>query len=760
MAVLKVNADGKAPSGAKVGDEIVTGGGTYRITGVNADGSYVSELSNKNQTTASYSGSYAQPGGSSKSGSKSSGSKSSGKSSSSRKIGGSSSASMSHQPLNYDAGTDYMALIERAISQGDYAAADRYEQQRNAKIAGEGLDAQPTYSNYAQHLQQPYREAVDYTKYEPGVYKDALDDARYALTSQVGTRVLSDPSAMEKALSGASGSRAAEAARQYLAASGNYSNYFGEHDAYTQEQATRERYDNLYQQLNAEGADYQELLNRAAASGNLVDAAIYETLRNRKIAEQGLDYAPTYAYADYLSGWANGSRPQPADKSVITDAYGNAIGAADMQQVQAIGGDYAAAPITFSQLYRNDRYNYDFAQLAAEAEAQGRPDVAADLRRLAELSAGNDALRTYLDDQFGSYYGYGNLDSLATTYNPVIEAQTVDPNQFYNNGMYQGMFNNYGTVAGGSPLGTVTEYLPLYLGDTSGEGYAFRNSGTGGGAGSGMATGTGAIPATGEISAVEQAYIDLLNQLANQTYEPVNIDDYLSRVMSWEDALQMAEQQIGSQYDQAYAQTNAELAQRLEQAGLYDSLYGAALTQSGLNQVNQARQDAINALATEILNADRAQWMDAYNTAVNENQFGASFGQGSIDSALANYGVYMDYTLEKAAQAQDYELQQAALELDRQKLALEQAYTMAQISQIQFEQGLAQAEFEAAQLANVAEQTVSSSSIDTVPEWKKGGGGDDGDSGGTASREFQMITPTLRDNGMARILNNLIDRMG
>ena len=53
---------------------------------------------------------------------------------------------------------------------------------------------------------------------------------------------------------------------------------------------------------------------------------------------------------------------------------------------------------------------------------------------------------------------------------------------------------------------------------------------------------------------------------------------------------------------------------------------------------------------------------------------------------------------------------------------------MAQISQMQFEQGLAQAEFEAAQLANVAEQTVSSSSIDTVPEWKKGGGGDDGDS--------------------------------
>jgi hypothetical protein len=36
----------------------VTGGGTYRITGVNADGSYQSQLVNKGQTTRNYGGSY------------------------------------------------------------------------------------------------------------------------------------------------------------------------------------------------------------------------------------------------------------------------------------------------------------------------------------------------------------------------------------------------------------------------------------------------------------------------------------------------------------------------------------------------------------------------------------------------------------------------------------------------------------------------------------------------------------------------------
>lgn len=60
MGVYRVETGGKAPAGLSTGDEVVTGGGTYRITGVNADGSYQSQLVNKNQTIHNYSGSYAQ----------------------------------------------------------------------------------------------------------------------------------------------------------------------------------------------------------------------------------------------------------------------------------------------------------------------------------------------------------------------------------------------------------------------------------------------------------------------------------------------------------------------------------------------------------------------------------------------------------------------------------------------------------------------------------------------------------------------------
>ena len=58
MATVRVNENGKAPAGLKAGDKVVTGGGTYEIKGINADGSYKSSLADKSQTTGNYKGSY------------------------------------------------------------------------------------------------------------------------------------------------------------------------------------------------------------------------------------------------------------------------------------------------------------------------------------------------------------------------------------------------------------------------------------------------------------------------------------------------------------------------------------------------------------------------------------------------------------------------------------------------------------------------------------------------------------------------------
>ena len=58
----KVGSDGKAPKGLKVGDQVVTGGGSWRIDAVKDDGSYASTLVDKNLTTGSFQGEYAVPG--------------------------------------------------------------------------------------------------------------------------------------------------------------------------------------------------------------------------------------------------------------------------------------------------------------------------------------------------------------------------------------------------------------------------------------------------------------------------------------------------------------------------------------------------------------------------------------------------------------------------------------------------------------------------------------------------------------------------
>lgn len=62
--IVRVLPGGKAPAGLNVGDQVVTGGGTFEITGVNPDGSYESKKVDPNQTIYNYTGPYDDvPGG-------------------------------------------------------------------------------------------------------------------------------------------------------------------------------------------------------------------------------------------------------------------------------------------------------------------------------------------------------------------------------------------------------------------------------------------------------------------------------------------------------------------------------------------------------------------------------------------------------------------------------------------------------------------------------------------------------------------------
>ena len=56
-----------------------------------------------------------------------------------------------NQGVTYNKNTDYQKLINDSVSAGNYSAAAQYEQMRNAKIVGEGINA-PTTNNWSSYL--------------------------------------------------------------------------------------------------------------------------------------------------------------------------------------------------------------------------------------------------------------------------------------------------------------------------------------------------------------------------------------------------------------------------------------------------------------------------------------------------------------------------------------------------------------------------------------------------------------------------------
>ena len=127
---VQVGSDGKAPAGLKAGDSVKTGGGVYRITGVNADGSYQSQ---KVAAPAPYG--YTDYDG---------------------------------LKRTSEDSTDYAASYKNYLNAGNLGAAQTALQQRSLKLGG-----QPD------SWQQSAQDVLDRLKNEQAAegYKSALDGA-------------------------------------------------------------------------------------------------------------------------------------------------------------------------------------------------------------------------------------------------------------------------------------------------------------------------------------------------------------------------------------------------------------------------------------------------------------------------------------------------------------------------------------------------------------------------------------------------------
>lgn len=151
--VYRVGADGKAPKGLKAGSQVVTGGGTYQITAVNPDGTYQSQLINKNQTTANYTGAYANAPAAAATPAKA------------------ATPAVPSYAQTYNPNIDYTQAIEAAKAAGDYRAAAALEQIRNQKIDATGTgDKYAKTNTFKQFYDQVSPE--DLFRYQNGYVAD------------------------------------------------------------------------------------------------------------------------------------------------------------------------------------------------------------------------------------------------------------------------------------------------------------------------------------------------------------------------------------------------------------------------------------------------------------------------------------------------------------------------------------------------------------------------------------------------------------
>lgn len=242
-------------------------------------------------------------------------------------------------------------------------------------------------------------------------------------------------------------------------------------------------------------------------------------------------------------------------------------------------------------------------------------------------------------------------------------------------------------------------------------------------------------------------YQDLIDQMANQKYEPIDVEAQTAKVMTYEEAYELARRIIEPQYQQTYQNTANASAQNLEQSGLYDSLYGQALNAQAQQQVTADMNAAIESLALDLRQMDYDQVVRAVELMINENQYGAGYNQSGLTSAAQGTINLINSLLEQANMQNDFALQQASLQLQQRAQDLERRYIEGQLTQMQYENEMMQLEIEAQRAKNNSTSSVSGS----------GSGGGSPISGDNGSTTYQEIMRAIASGDDKTTLRNMVN---
>ena len=255
-------------------------------------------------------------------------------------------------------------------------------------------------------------------------------------------------------------------------------------------------------------------------------------------------------------------------------------------------------------------------------------------------------------------------------------SELYDPNQTTYN--YKG---SYDTVSSGS---------------SQNENYSWNN---GGNSGSALDI---ELPEYQEVdtSYYEDKINDLLDQLANSQYTPINPEEYTKDVMTYEEAYDLAKSIIEPQYASTYRDATNAVAQNLDRAGIYNSLYGQSLMQNEQNRINEDMNARLGELATTLQGQERDYALQLLNAAINENQFGSNYNQNALTAAANTALSMIDNLVARANNINDYNYKSASLQLQRSAQALEEQYMRGQMTKMELENKLLALQAEAQELDN------------------------------------------------------------
>ena len=171
--------------------------------------------------------------------------------------------------VEYDSGTDYMKKIYQAFGKGDYTAASQYERQRNAKIDGEGLPNAKTNYTYTPQYDTQINELFNKLLNRESFSYDTETDPLYKLYREQyinqGRLAMQDTMGQAAALTGGYGSSYSQAVGQQ------------QYDAYLQKlnSVVPELYELAYSRYQDEGDELKDQYNMYMAK----DAQDYDRAR-------------------------------------------------------------------------------------------------------------------------------------------------------------------------------------------------------------------------------------------------------------------------------------------------------------------------------------------------------------------------------------------------------------------------------------------------------------------------------------------------